>query len=385
MADPLHTYECRVRPIDPLLFGDNRSARAGLDHIRLDQDLSPHTLHGAIGQFLADRTPTWPRAMLGEKVEDVFGAKRGSIASLLGFALEHDRRLWFPCPRHLRLKRRSFKNDLEAIELLTPRADPDAVTSTGDPELLLHLIEDDEIETDVLVDLRLLGDVLQGSLGASVADRTITPTEVYARELRPGLAIDATTGVAAEGMLFTRPYRRFRTARADEPVEAADSGICAWLATPGEIHPEGTPGPAGTAYLGGDRGRVRMDFSPVPDWPLGELRDEIVESAREEETDGFLVYLLTPALASSDAPRVQGADAVAAALGKPRYLSGWNVALGRPRELRTVIPPGSVYFYRWPEGADRGRLVERLWLSALSEEGDAAGFGRVLSGVWSCA
>lgn len=385
MADPLHRYEFRVRPIDPLLFGDNRSARAGLDHVRLDQDLSPHTLHGAIGQFLADRSPPWPRATLGEKVDDVFTGKPGSIASLLGFAVEHDRRLWFARPRHLRLKRRSIRKDLEAIELLTPRADADAVTSGGDPELLLDTIEDEELESDVLVDLRLLGDLLQGTLSGSISDQAITADSVYARDLRPGLAIEPVTGVAAEGMLFTRPYRRFRTPRADEQTEADGSGIVGWLATPGEIDPTSSSLASGTAYLGGDRGRVKMHLFPLSDDPLAELRNEIVASASEEETDGFLLYLLTPGLATSGSPRYDGAEPVAAALGKPRYVSGWNVSLGRPRELRALVPAGSVYFYRWPPAADRGRLVERLWLSTLSDEGAAAGFGRVLPGIWVCA
>ena len=45
--------QLNLQAVDPLLFGDNRMARAGEDHILTPQSPSPFTIFGAIGQFLA--------------------------------------------------------------------------------------------------------------------------------------------------------------------------------------------------------------------------------------------------------------------------------------------------------------------------------------------
>ncbi len=122
--------------------------------------------------------------------------------------------------------------------------------------------------------------------------------------------------------------------------------------------------------------------------PLGRLCGQVAAAAGEAESEGFLLALLTPALAPA-APgqvTVEGLAPVAAALGKPLYASGWDVRKNRPRPLRALVPAGSVYFFEWPAGAPpgpaRGELVRRLWLHPLREEGKAAGFGRCLPGIW---
>ena len=49
------TLDVRIEPAEPILFGDNRSARAGEGHAVADQDPSPATIHGAIGGRIAHR------------------------------------------------------------------------------------------------------------------------------------------------------------------------------------------------------------------------------------------------------------------------------------------------------------------------------------------
>ncbi len=69
-------YEVRIEPLEPLLFGDNRSARAGIDHLQRDQNPSPLTLHGAIGRFLAGRSKDdWPAGLLGDEQADILNPR----------------------------------------------------------------------------------------------------------------------------------------------------------------------------------------------------------------------------------------------------------------------------------------------------------------------
>jgi len=46
-------YKVNLMPIEPILFSDNRSARAGGDHLIRDQNPSPHAIYGAIGAYIA--------------------------------------------------------------------------------------------------------------------------------------------------------------------------------------------------------------------------------------------------------------------------------------------------------------------------------------------
>ncbi|MCB1036937.1 MAG: hypothetical protein KDD47_24130, partial [Acidobacteria bacterium] len=102
-----------LEPIDPLQFGDNRSARAGEDHVRGDQDPSPITLYGAVGAHLArclgaGSYKDWARAegVLGEFCRD-FENPPGTCAELLGYcAVDPGGRPRFPLPAHGRLAAR---------------------------------------------------------------------------------------------------------------------------------------------------------------------------------------------------------------------------------------------------------------------------------------
>lgn len=375
-------YRVDLEPLDPLLFGDNRAARAGLDHFQLDQDPSPITVHGAIGRFLLERSKTpWPEDLLGERVEDVL-APSGAMAELAGYCHRGPAgTLLFPRPLHLRLRRRQ-RGDLTALDLLAPRPWPDARTSSREPELLAAP-EEDEAEGEILLSETALSEVLCGRLpSAGFHDKD----ELFRSEPRPGIAVDNRLGSVFEGMFFTRPYRRFRPGRLD-PERPAPAGLRAWFRTLGPIPQEVAADRVG--FLGGDRRRARLDFESCPGSPAQPLTSLLeAVAAAVPGTRGPLLYLLTPALAGSTLPDLEGgARPVAAALGKPRYASGWDVRAGRPRELVALLPAGSVFYYEWPgDAADddaRADLVRRLWTRPVQERGGAVGFGRALAGVWS--
>jgi hypothetical protein len=139
-------------------------------------------------------------------------------------------------------------------------------------------------------------------------------------------------------------------------------------------------------FLGGDRRRVGVEIRRLEESgrrsALGGLASRVEEAAGSSR--GVYLYLLTPAIVEPvPAQAIEGLGRpVAAAVGKPRFASGWDVHGRHPRELVSLIPEGSVFFFDWPDGADRVALIRDRWLRPIGETGAAAGFGRALVGVW---
>ncbi len=78
---------------------------------------------------------------------------------------------------------------------------------------------------------------------------------------------------------------------------------------------------------------------------------------------------------------------VAAVVGRPLAVSGWDLKGGKPKPSRRAVPAGSVYFLRFPEGWGEGEVrawAERAWFQNLSdgEQDRRDGFGLAVLGVW---
>ena len=383
----------RIEPLDPLLFGDNRSARAGEDHALADQDPSPATIYGAVGARIAsclgaraggDWGPAVP--VLGDFAEELGGVDGRRRAELLGYALaDPGGRAWFPRPLHFRVEtvdRKPF-----SLPPLAPAESREAVSSLALPR---HLAAADgpgeapaEEEGEVLVDEALLGEILAGTVAAGrpLEISTRGKETLFRSELRAGLGMDNEANAAAEGLLFTRPYRRFARGLAGE-AGARAAGYLAWYEV---LDLAGGPAGrfSGDGFLGGDRRRVHLDFAELGEDPLARVRDAVLAQAAGSR--GWLAYLLTPAVAPA-APSMDGRRPVAAAIGRPRVASGWDGRRGRPQPILHLLPPGSVLFFEWEAGlsaAERAGWIEDRWLAPLAPGYGRTGFGRVLLGVWT--
>lgn len=392
----------RIEPIDPLLFGDNRSARAGEDHALADQDPTPATLYGAVGGRIAAALGAAPSPARWAPAEPVLGplvptlkAAEPPRSQLLGYALcDAAGQRWFPRPLHLRV--RKLDEPLDPIDLLQPvRLEHDGVVTSlaGLARLApapgaAEVIKKQEAEEALWVEEPLLRAILAAeTTNASLESgyRVAAAEAFYAAEDRVGLTLSNATNAAVEGRLFRRPYRRFASGVQGETGGWAAAGFTAWF----EVLRLAAGQPAawsGEGFVGGDRGRALFDFTALDEEPLAALRTAVSRAA--PTAAGFLAYLLTPAVASNETGlRLHGQAPIAVATGRPLYASGWN-AVARPsgpRPIRVLVPAGSVFFYDWPpgcEGEARSRLVERLWLTAADPAFAAAGFGRLLSGVW---
>jgi hypothetical protein len=384
-------YRVTLEPIDPWLFGDSRSARAGMDHLQEDQDPTPLTFQGAIGMDIVQRSGSgaWPTGILGPQLADVMapGLSTAAMLSLRCVSfLDADNQAWFPRPLHARVVH-SRDGSLWPHELLAPDRSGSCRSSIEPLSLLAAAppVGFEEEDGSLLVDEALLGDILCGEWPSEdneggLLGRAKRLNEVYRREPRPGIAIENDSGRVGEGLLFTRPYRRFASPAGGLSESALGWGIAAWISCPGPVPATER---ATTAFLGGDRRRARVRYTSLGTEPLAKLRDRVIAAATGPNR-GFVCYFVTPRIITGSVAVVSDQRAVASACGKPQWSSGWNTAGNHPRPLIALQPAGAVDFFEWPPNSSptsRRALIEQQWLGS-SGPGQEVGFGRHLVGVW---
>jgi len=127
--------------------------------------------------------------------------------------------------------------------------------------------------------------------------------------------------------------------------------------------------------LGGGEKFFKLYLATPAIFTKGWLPDFLGPSSLEGEVDGVQVRL------------------VAAAVGKPMYIGGWDLAHNVPRELYPAVPPGSVYLFEISYG-DAEKVKEifhgRTKLQELGKQGEQylcelakIGFGLTFVGRWN--
>ena len=184
------------------------------------------------------------------------------------------------------------------------------------------------------------------------------------RETRTHVAIDPKTGTADEGKLFSTEMLRF----ADTKRQLALGFACADPRIK-----------RGIVHLGGERrlSSLRASDKALPKAPIDNL---LADNRRR-----FRVVLLTPAIfeAGWKPKDSEGAKLVAAAVGRPETISGWDFAARGPKACRRMAPAGSVYWYELSADTDIKEWIEMHWMKPISddEQNQRDGFGLCVVGV----
>lgn len=372
-----------MEPLDVWLFRDGRPFTAGADHHASSVfPPSPRTLYGAL------RTK-----LLFDAVERGEGrlADQGFVERTVGRPDDLDRltvrgpllgrrngrgrvERYFPAP--LDLARIDPLDEETALwQLLAPGADvPGLVTdavlavpwafTTGRPAPAEGdwLPEDDFFAT-------LLGE----------ARRSTPASDLYDTERRSGIELDA----GAEGIRPRRVVREGRLYTVAFVRPAHDVGLC--------LDVEGFDGLGETGLLGlGGEGRASCyETMPAAMPDRSTVRERIAQAGR------LKLVLVTPALFAGgwlpswidSASRattgdVAGLRLVAAAVGRPRPIGGFDVRAGHPRPTRLAAPAGSVYWFEETERGAAGRAFDALDGEGVSDEAATIGFGLCYLGVW---
>jgi CRISPR-associated protein Cmr3 len=76
----------------------------------------------------------------------------------------------------------------------------------------------------------------------------------------------------------------------------------------------------------------------------------------------------------------------AIAVQRPQVVSGWDLALKKPKPTRRLAPAGTVFFLSL-EGTDEAikSWISNIWMQCISDEEQASndGFGLAVIGTWS--
>jgi CRISPR-associated protein Cmr3 len=221
--------------------------------------------------------------------------------------------------------------------------------------------------------------------GETPQAETLERIEGLPLETRVHVKIDSASQTAEGGQLFTVAYRSFESKSA--------SGHHTWGIRTRYKAPEHTA-IANIGHLGGEQRPVTLHEYQHSDWwhCPAELKDAILKSTR------LKLVLATPAifkhgwkptwLESNDSTNMPkglfGAELelVSAAIGRREPVSGWNIRENHPKAVRYMVPAGSVYFFKIPDGKQE-KILEN-WLKPVSdnEQDRKDGFGLALWGVW---
>ncbi len=381
-----------IQPTDVLVFRDGRPFDAGSDHLATGPfPPPPTTLYGALRSALLAAHGADFRADdfgVGDRVTGVTGTRTelGSLA-ITAFALARragNGRVERLYPAPLDLLTRKTKQDEAGGDpphvLLLPQ-EPPAGVRTNLPEGLRLLHRPHRTGTfyggtGALLTETGLSRVLAGT--APEAADLVAPEQVFRREPRTqvslrGASDERFTGTAQEGKLFTVEFVRMRE-HAGFAVSVEASGLL---------------GSAGLLRLGGESRPARFEAVDLPGPDAAALR------AKAAETGRVKILLTTPAPfrdgwrpdgISDDLRGALGGVAVrlvAAAVGRPLTLGGWDLVHRRPKRARPAAPAGSVYFLELDRPADAPALFDALDGRSLCTDDEALqGLGLARLGIW---
>lgn len=203
---------------------------------------------------------------------------------------------------------------------------------------------------------------------------------LWRTEHRLGIALDSDTRSAAEGMLYT------------SDTVAVNKGIGCLIGIDGA---DGLVPDSGLLRFGGD-GRAAcihtaLPSVPEPDWQriVGEKRLRVVLTTPGIFDEGWQLPG-TVVQGGSFLWHGQGfrTRLVSAAVSRAETISGWDLALRRPKPALKVAPSGSVYWLDEFEGdiqALRNLQNDGLWplIRTPDRSRQAEGFNRILIAPWA--
>ena len=219
---------------------------------------------------------------------------------------------------------------------------------------------------------------LAAHLAGNLPANTLKAADLFQRETRPGIALDAGSRTAQEGALYTTEAIAFKTATGFLVGIDGDAGLFA---------------SSGLLRLGGDgKGAAykRIDFTP-PATALADTaasrRFRVILATPGIFTGGWLPDGVTPPGERDFRLQGEGFSARLVCAAVPRFdiISGWDLALRQPKTAQRVAPAGSVYWFDQLEG-DVGKLAawvaSGLWGHNCDKQRRAEGFNLAWLANW---
>lgn len=350
-----------VEPRDSALFRDARPFAGNAPAVSMDRPW-PSTVAGLFRTLNGqDENGVW----VGNPEE----AKKLEVAGPLLVSLTDDDQVadfYFPAPADAVFFREPDSDKIK-VRRLHPSGNLGNFISDLPDDLLPTVFESEENPGEATSGPKwwkaekffawLNGKIADGEAGKDFG------TSLSPAEERIHVAIDHTTLTADDGKLFSTHMQRF-TERSDNQIKRF--GLLAW--TSADVDKK-------LAAFGGERRMSRV----LP--ANGELpKPPAIEGTR------LRVVLITPGLFSEgwrpSEERLGGAKLVAACVGRPESVSGWDYAVGGPKAARRMAPAGSVYWldFESPDAAAKWAQEHQYQSIADNEQDRRDGFAIIIAG-----
>ncbi|MFE9243645.1 type III-B CRISPR module-associated Cmr3 family protein [Nocardiopsis sp. NPDC006938] len=371
MPDTAPTSWLAVTPHDTIQIRDGRTFDAG-------------------SGGMAQTVHPWPSTIAGALVPALGGEPESVRGPILANRVLDEWELHFPTPLDLVrvTDRTKQREDIQRLRFPTEpsRASTDLTSgergkATAGLRPLLLPEEDDAEQMTGVIRGETLSVYLRGELEDRKEDSLVSASDLdeidlpLTPETRVGLGLDPSTRTARTGHLYRSVHLRLRESWA----------FCAEITPSERQRRRGTAErPDGPVRFGG-LGRL-ADVCPAPSaaWP---------EAPRTFPDGRVLVYVATPAVWPDGwlPPIPEGAELLSACVGSPLPVATASQRRGHSRlgkrSLMWAVPPGSVYYLKFTHPDDAAAWSVSAHGRALSPAGqdrmDTAGFGVILTGVWS--
>lgn len=317
---------------------------------------------------------TWANGLFPPPLSVVYGALRTAYFSkhigelkhaneegdptlklAINFSAYHgEGKYFYPCPLDIvQRKERKSKREPEFSLLELVERQADCCSSLYGVDLPMQLQSQEQVEeSSGLIDEISLNEYLQSS---SVPPSLLNIDSFLKEEPKVGIGRNDRTGASDEGMLYRVGMKRMHRLR----LAVGYSGL-------------NISGPL--VRLGGEGKSVSV--SELTEKP------NVQEPEPSQKTgDFFKLYLATPAIFKEGwrpAPEtVPGAKLVAAVIGKPLYIGGFdmkpkNGQRSHPKPMQRAVPAGSVYYYKG---------TAEVQENSISDYGREQGYGIYYIGI----
>ena len=323
----------RIEALDTLFFRDGKPFSAGEDSLGGGVfPPHPHTLYGALNTWLALANP----ALQAELYE----APKWEMRALY-FELQQGQApgFYFPMPLDLVMRSDAPQNvdGVLALEGLKPNETHGQTQSSSHslPKYLHYYQKEVEVETpEALVSFQELQRYLREGYaeGQQFMGQAMGP--LVRDEPKLGIARDKSSRTAREGMLYSLNLKR--------PLKGFS--LCVEM----DNLPENANFQLPLLKLGGENKAAYVQAMQEAESPRLERLKRLRLRGDGAQTL-FKIYLASPAIfEQGSCPQFEGLDAelIAAAVGKPLAIGGFDLNAQAPKAMLKAVPAGSVYYFQ---------------------------------------
>ncbi len=345
-----------IKPMDVLMFRSNRPFKAGRQHTAHSIDVFlPQTFEGAIKSKILLNFLEAKRKSL-EDINEIGKLEEGKrILQLIGFPqknevqpkikvlsvlLSRNNKLYFPLPKDLVKVEDESKNDI--LVRLKPLMIEEI--KSGDLYSMVHDNYEYFKEVEGFIEYNTLKKWLFGSVDELEIDgKTIIVKNKgnypIKRETRIGIELIKESKTSEERKFYAVDFLRLDESWKFECIVEIENEY-------EEIVEEYLP-KKGAIKLGGE---ARLCDYKVVDDDFHILTDNEKEEIKKgiEEKGMFALYLASPSYFGFWKPQVfnEHAKLIAASIGKPIVLGGFDLARGIQKPLRSYVMSGAVYYFK---------------------------------------